>query len=527
MIVLYILLFILCLSTLIAIHELGHLATAKMFKVYCFEYALGFGPKLFSRKRKNGETYFSIRAIPFGGFVSMYGESETVPEGLEIDPSRSLLAIKKWKRAIIMAAGVIMNFLLAIVIFFVYEVAFPAYTPHYAHVLVADDSPLISEVHNGDLVYASVYQDDSNSYIFYNDDVVLHYGTNQVHAFFGYNYGSLTVKDTSIRNRALAFEKVDLGNITLAYTDTTFATVFATDYPEGAEVIEGLTGYISYNNISKAEKHGDNWRFSIKVTDAFSSKSDKLVTADFYISNDLYEGFKKVPYNSEIKLVGDLVDKEDGKHMTVKEFKTTCPNLSKKELFTNEYEGYGYPDKLDLSMYIQNEENPVARGVKTSVFNLTLEKQTNVSLLPANFGIYMQLDKSYNTFGNAVKYTFIDFGEASTAIVRGLGELITTKDGWKNIGGIIQIGVVSTQILQQSGFGKFLMLWGLISVNLGIVNLLPFPGLDGWHLLVIAVEGIFRKESPSKVKNIISLVGVAILFVLMILIVIKDIIGLF
>ena len=54
MIVLYILLFILCLSTLIAIHELGHLATAKIFKVYCFEYALGFGPKLFSRKRKNG-----------------------------------------------------------------------------------------------------------------------------------------------------------------------------------------------------------------------------------------------------------------------------------------------------------------------------------------------------------------------------------------------------------------------------------------------------------------------------------------
>ena len=58
-------------------------------------------------------------------------------------------------------------------------------------------------------------------------------------------------------------------------------------------------------------------------------------------------------------------------------------------------------------------------------------------------------------------------------------------------------------------------------------NLLPFPGLDGWHLLVIAVEGIFRKEIPSKVKNIISFVGVAILFVLMILIVIKDIIGLF
>ena len=53
MIVLYILLFIVCLSTLVMVHEAGHLIAAKTFKVYCFEYAVGFGPKLFSRKRKN------------------------------------------------------------------------------------------------------------------------------------------------------------------------------------------------------------------------------------------------------------------------------------------------------------------------------------------------------------------------------------------------------------------------------------------------------------------------------------------
>ena len=85
----------------------------------------------------------------------------------------------------------------------------------------------------------------------------------------------------------------------------------------------------------------------------------------------------------------------------------------------------------------------------------------------------------------------------------------------------------TTKILQENGFGTFLFYWGLISVNLGIINLLPFPGLDGWHLLVIAIEGIFRKEIPAKVKNVVSAVGVLILFALMILIVAKDIIGLF
>ena len=108
----------------------------------------------------------------------------------------------------------------------------------------------------------------------------------------------------------------------------------------------------------------------------------------------------------------------------------------------------------------------------------------------------------------------------------GLYALIATRDGWKEVGGIISIGVVTTQVLQQNGFGQFLRVWGLISVNLGIVNLLPFPGLDGWHLLVIAIEGIFRKEIPAKVKNAVALVGLILLFSLMVLIIIKDIVGL-
>ena len=95
--ILYILLFIVCLSVLIMVHELGHLAAAKAFKVYCFEYSIGFGPKLFSFKRKNGETKVSLRGIPFGGYVSMYGEGVEVPEGLEIPPERNLENIKKWK----------------------------------------------------------------------------------------------------------------------------------------------------------------------------------------------------------------------------------------------------------------------------------------------------------------------------------------------------------------------------------------------------------------------------------------------
>nr|HPM07780.1 site-2 protease family protein [Bacilli bacterium] len=60
-----------------------------------------------------------------------------------------------------------------------------------------------------------------------------------------------------------------------------------------------------------------------------------------------------------------------------------------------------------------------------------------------------------------------------------------------------------------------------------IFNLLPFPGLDGWQLLVTAIEAITRKKVPTKVKAIISAVGLVLLFGLMIFITIKDIVHLF
>ena len=107
--ILYILLFIVCLSLLIMIHELGHFSAAKIFKVYVQEYSIGFGPALIHKKRKNGETQFTLRGIPFGGYVSMYGEGVELPDGVTVDESRSLNGIKPWKRAIILLAGVTMN----------------------------------------------------------------------------------------------------------------------------------------------------------------------------------------------------------------------------------------------------------------------------------------------------------------------------------------------------------------------------------------------------------------------------------
>jgi len=113
-----ILLFILLLGIIITIHEAGHLIAAKIFNVYCGEFSIGMGPKIFSHKFK--ETLFCLRAIPIGGYVAMAGDNDNKLEAdvdeTDLPPERTLKGIHPAKKIIIMLAGIIMNIVLAIVI---------------------------------------------------------------------------------------------------------------------------------------------------------------------------------------------------------------------------------------------------------------------------------------------------------------------------------------------------------------------------------------------------------------------------
>ena len=111
-----ILVFFVILGAIVLIHELGHFLTAKLFGVYCAEFSIGMGPKLFSKKK--GETDYQIRALPIGGYVAMAGEADQEDSELmkDVPYERTLKGIKTWKKCIIMLAGVFMNFVLALVL---------------------------------------------------------------------------------------------------------------------------------------------------------------------------------------------------------------------------------------------------------------------------------------------------------------------------------------------------------------------------------------------------------------------------
>ena len=67
-------LFIIILGTIVLIHELGHFLFSKLFGVYVYEYSIGMGKKIFSKKPKNSETEYNMRLFPIGGFVRLAGE---------------------------------------------------------------------------------------------------------------------------------------------------------------------------------------------------------------------------------------------------------------------------------------------------------------------------------------------------------------------------------------------------------------------------------------------------------------------
>ena len=392
-VILNIIYFLLSLTVLVSIHELGHLSMAKLFGVYCEEYSIGFGPQIvsiapkgFNRKGQPRETKFSIRAIPLGGYVAMAGEGMEDEESLkQVPPHRFLQGIAKWKRAIIMIAGVTLNFILGFLLLFV----------------------------------------------------------------------SVLTTPTHIDNTS---------------TSMNFYTL-ATSAPEGTEKTLLVSNELDINEI---------------VVTANLSGSEKVTTYTI-VPGTITKESELGNFLNDISSVG-----------------TTSVNDTIKVVFNVEE---GDPISFEMKTVAKKGENSN---------EITYSWDTKIG---------WERDVYSPNFSQQLVLTGDRFIDCCLAIYKALGTIFT-KEGLNNLGGPIAIVQQQMQI-SQLGFGYFLYFWGLISCNLAIFNLLPFPGLDGWHFLVLIIEGITRKEINPKVKSIMSTIGMLLLFGLMILVTFKDIFSLF
>lgn len=434
------LLFIVALGMLITIHEAGHLSMAKLFKVYCHEFSIGFGPKLLKKRKEGKETYFSIRAIPLGGYVSMYGEDETKPEDMpDIGEDRSLEGVKKWKKAIIVSAGIILNALVAFVLIAVSNIAFPIMHP--SSIAKVEESSLVQTL--------GVNDGDKLEFIFPD------YKENES----GIESWYYEFTDSKKEIHADSFYIVD-NNVTL---ENGYHYILCYSFTGNKGDIKFVDGLKLYQAVAKAdiEKYEH-------VNELFKDWKDQAESPEYY--PNIEENVYKIDNSTK---------------------------------FT-----------ANVSFLAENDE------LKTVAIPFeTKESGTKVQF--ADIGLYLTTVKEWLPFGERVKNTFKDYGDASVAVFKGLGVLFT--GGLRNMSGVVGIFQTSASLYSNYTFATYLYFWGLISVNLAIFNLLPFPGLDGWQLLVTAVEGISKKKIPTKLKGIMSAIGLGLLFLLMIVIVVFDV----
>ena len=126
-------------------------------------------------------------------------------------------------------------------------------------------------------------------------------------------------------------------------------------------------------------------------------------------------------------------------------------------------------------------------------------------------------------FFNSMKEAIKKIYSTCTTTLKVLGQMITRKRGVDGLGGPIKIAQYSGAMFK-NGLESTIVFIAMISISLGLMNLLPIPALDGGHILLCLVAIIRRKELPEKLENILSYTGFGVLMILMIFATIKDLI---
>ena len=163
-------------------------------------------------------------------------------------------------------------------------------------------------------------------------------------------------------------------------------------------------------------------------------------------------------------------------------------------------------------------------GEKVSLENVTFPQVSSQGVVfgAMDFKVFGE-DRSFAT---VVKNSFYSCKSTIKMIYDSVFDLLTGRYGIEQVSGPIGITGAITEAAKTDTYSLFYLIV-VISMNLGVFNLLPIPALDGGSLLLLLVEIIIRKPIPAKVENIIKAVGFALIMSLAVIIMLKDILFLF
>ncbi|RHW36407.1 RIP metalloprotease RseP [Neobacillus notoginsengisoli] len=408
--------FIIIFGALVFFHELGHFIFAKRAGILCREFAIGMGPKVFSHKK--GETLYTIRLLPIGGYVRMAGEDA---EAVDIKPGYriGLLSSPDGK-----VEKIILN----------NKDKYP-------------DARIV-EVEHADLDRTLVikgYPEDEEetlrAFLVNPDAVTIENGVENQIAPYNRQFGSKT-----LWQRTLAIFAGPMMNFVLAF----FIFLILA-------LVQGVPS--NEPKLGKITPDGAALQAGLKEGDVVQSISGSEISS----WTDVVEVVRKNPE----KEVNFIVER-DGK-------------------------------EREILVTPQARE---AEGEKIGII-----------------GVYSPVEKSPL---RALSYGFEETVFWTKEIFVMLGKLVTGQFSINMLSGPVGI-YVSTDTVAKSGV-YYLMKWAaILSINLGIMNLLPFPALDGGRLMFFAVEALRGKPVDKQKEGMVHFIGFALLMLLMLVVTWNDI----
>ncbi len=514
--------FVFSLGLLVTLHEFGHFYFAKKAGILCSEFAIGMGPVIY--RVKKGETYYSIRALPIGGYVSMAGED--LNENLvKIDSEISLQLDNNLVTEIIFdnkIDGVVKGIVTSVDMY------------------GKDGSELYVELNV------------NNEICKYNIADECYYVMSQSQKMRVAPYDRCFESKT-LMERFLTLVAGPVMNLILAVF--LFLIVgLASGVPTNENIIGSVTTNTAQLYLEENDEIIKIGNYEITNWADIGTAMNKLEAQRFeYIPMTILRDGEtiEVEVKSTIQILAvglTNLNNEDenfsysGDGVVLGEIpsgnKASEVGLKKMDVLTNvtidneNYEINSWGELMDLFEETNNSKVSFTyfRDGKESTTKeieiFSTETLISLGVSPISYTIGITATTEFSFVGgivNGFKYTWSN----ATMIFTTLGMVLNPSSqlGVSDLSGPVGIFAL-VQSYVDAGIISFLSLIGMLSINFFVVNLLPFPALDGGRIAFLGYEAITKKPVDKKLENTLTLVGFALLMILMIYVTFNDLLRL-
>jgi regulator of sigma E protease len=529
--------FIVIFSLLILIHELGHFCVARRAGVKVLEFGMGMPPRAWGKKI--GDTIYSINWIPFGGFVKMHGDDPNDVKLLK-DP-KSFVGKPLRQRMKIVLAGVFMNFLLA---WFLLTIGFG----FGMQPLIVSVDDAVAAIDSGvmDLEYGISVKEIKEKSIAYevgleSGDIVTAIDGNPVT-----DYGSFvsTFEEGSTDDFSVDVRRGDkLMNVRI---DRSFDEEIGVEFEQLIFLTHPVVQNVEKGSLSaKAGFRKGDVIISINEKGVYSVKDYLDVLKDNAVLNyKVLRSFRveeitvdlskeKFAYVTDVSKglpafeagfrAEDVVVKVNGESVTsINDVVNSGRNNIGKEVLYTVFRNGNY---IDLKA-TPNETGRIGIGLTTIFYGGDFDFDMLIKVLPASIVDIQNVDQPFykapfyalSESWRLTKFTASMF----MGVVKNVVMKLTVPEGVAGPVGIARL----THVFVQEGMMALLRFTALLSLSLAVINILPFPALDGGRFLFFLVEAVRGKRLNPEWESRIHAIGFLLLMALIFVITWSDIAGL-